>query len=75
MELSVWWNRSQALCQSPGQDRTCSSEAHSLQAQTHLTRAMRCRACSWTGAAKGDLEGQGPASPPGQGVQHSEAGP
>lgn len=33
---------------------------------------MRCRACSWTRAAEGGLEeGQGPASPLGQGVRHS----
>lgn len=74
MELSVWWSRSQALCQSPGQGQTCFSEAQSLRAQPHLTRAMRCRACSWTGAAERGLQGQGPASPPGRGVRHSGGG-
>lgn len=42
-----------------------------LPAPRYLMRAMRCRACSWLGGAEGGLEGQGPASPPGQWVQHS----
>lgn len=59
------------LRERPRERRRVEFPPQQLPAPRYLMRAMRCRACSWPGDAEGGLEGQGPASPPGQWVQHS----